>query len=61
MLLVAEVVGAATVEIPQPNTGSNVEVAKPQTFNGEAEKVSGFLMVYKLYIEMRISNAVVEE
>ena len=29
-------VKAATVGISRPNTGSNIEVAKPQTFNEEA-------------------------
>ena len=61
MLLAAWAGGAATVGIPQPNTRSDVEVAKPQTFNGEAEKVSGFLMACRLYIEMRIRNIAVEE
>ena len=61
MLLAAGAGRATTVGILQPNTESNVEVAKPQTFNGEAEKVSGFLMAYRLYIEMRIRNIAVEE
>ena len=46
---------------PWPNTGSNVEVAKPQTFNGEASKISRFLIAYKLYIRMRISEVVIKE
>jgi len=49
------------VGAPRPNTRLNVEVAKSQTFNGEASKVSGFLMVYKLYIRIRIRNVAVEE
>ena len=56
--IVGEVVA---VEIFQPNTGSNVKVAKLQTFNGKAEKVSGFLMAYRLYIRTRMRDAVVEE
>ena len=44
------------VGAPRPNTRLNVEVAKSQTFNGEASKVSGFLMVCKLYIRIRIRN-----
>ena len=43
----------------QPNTGSNIEVAKPQIFNGEARDVLGFLTVCKLYI--RIRETAVEE
>jgi len=40
---------------------SNIKVAKPQIFNGESEKVSKFLIAYKLYIRMRMRNIVVEE
>ena len=46
---------------PWPNTRSNVEVAKPQTFNGKASKISRFLISCKLYIRMRISEVVVKE
>lgn len=46
---------------PWPNTRSNVEVVKPQIFNGEASKISRFLIVCKLYIRMRISEVVVKE
>ena len=48
------------VEIPQYNTGSNIEVAKLQTFNREVGKVSGFLIVYRLYIRMRIRDTTIE-
>jgi len=42
-------VGVGTmVKIPQPNTGSNIEVAKPQTFNREVKKVLEFLTTYRL-------------
>ena len=44
-----------------PNTRSNVEVAKPQMINGEAERVSGFLIACKLYIKMRIRKVAAEE
>ena len=36
-------------------------MAKLQTFNGGAEKVLGFLMVYRLYIRMRIRNNMIGE
>jgi len=59
-----EVVGVGTrtvVEISQPNTRSNIEVAKPQMFNREVEKVLGFLIAYRLYIKMRMREAKIEE
>jgi len=43
------------------NTGSNAEVTKPQAFNRIAGKVSGFLMVYKLFIRIRMRNDSVEK
>jgi len=52
---------AAAVEISQPNKGSNVEVAKLQTFNREAGMVLGFLIAYRLYIRIRIRKIAVEE
>ena len=54
-------VGVATVEITKPNTSSNVEVIKLQTFNEDMSKVLGFLIACRLYIRMRIREAVVEE
>ena len=45
----------------QSSTESIIKVAKPQTFNGEARQVSGFLIVYKLYIRMRIREVIVEK
>ena len=53
--------GGEVAVIPWLNTESNIKVAKPQIFNGESEKVSKFLIVYKLYIRLRIRNIVVEE
>jgi len=43
------------------NTRSNIKVAKPPTFNEDANKVSGFIAAYKLHIRMRIRNISVEE
>ena len=40
----------------QLNTGSNIEVAKPQIFDGTTEKISGFITVCKLFIKIRIRN-----
>jgi len=39
----------------------NVDVVKPSTFNGEASKVLEFLMVFRLYVRMRMRDVVVEE
>jgi len=49
------------VVVPQPNTGSNIEVAKLQAFNEKAEKTLGFLTVCRLYIRIKMRNIAVEE
>jgi len=38
-LIAREVGGEAAVTISRPNLGSNIKVAKSQTFNGEIEKI----------------------
>jgi len=36
-------------------------VAKPPVFNGEVEKVKGFIMAYRLYLRIRMRGTIVEE
>jgi len=62
-LLAAGRVGEAEVAaaVLQPNTESNVEVAKPQIFNGKVGKILGSLTICKLFIRMKIRDIVVEE
>jgi len=36
------------------NTRSHIEVARPSIFSGEAEKIEGFIMAYKLYLRMKM-------
>jgi len=43
------------------NTGPNIEVAKLPVFNREAERVGGFITVYRLYLRMKMREAMVEE
>ena len=43
------------------NMGPHVEVAKPAIFNGEAEKVRGFVTAYRLYLRMKMREVTVEE
>ena len=57
--------GGGAGEIERRMTGSNmgphVEVAKPAIFNGEAEKVGGFITACRLYLKMKMREAMVEE
>jgi len=56
--------GAETREggaIERSNTGFNIKIAKLSVFNGEAERVGGFIMACKLYLRMRVREATVEE
>ena len=43
------------------NTRSNVEVAKLPIFNGDVSKIADFIIVYKLYIRMKIRKVLVEK
>jgi len=38
-----------------------MEVAKLAIFNGEVGKVGGFIMVCRLFLRMKLSEAMVEE
>jgi len=38
-----------------------MEVAKPAIFNGEAGMVGGFVIVYRLYLRMKMREVTVEE
>ena len=49
------------ITAPWPNTRSNIEVAKLQTFNEEANKVLKFLTAYKFFIRIKIRNRSVEK
>ena len=51
----------AEAEVFQLNTGSNVKVAKFQTFDRAIGKVLGFLIAYKLYIRIRMREIVVKK
>ena len=43
------------------NTGPHMEVAKPAIFNGEAGRIGGFVIIYRLYLRMMMNEAIVEE
>jgi len=43
------------------NAGPHMEVAKPAIFNGEAGKVGGFIMAYRLFVRMKLRGSTVEE
>ena len=43
------------------NIGSNIKVAKPLIFSREVEKVKGFITICKLYLRIKMREAIVEE
>ena len=43
------------------NTRSHMEVAKPAIFNGEREKVGGFITACRLFIRMKLGGRTMEE
>ena len=43
------------------NIGSQMEVAKPAIFNGKAGRVRGFVIACRLYLRMKMKEAIVEE
>ena len=45
----------------EPERMANLDVAKPQLFDGALSKVSGFIMKCKLYIRNKLAEATVEE
>jgi len=47
--------------VSQLSTKLNIDVAKPLIFNGEARQVSGFLMVCRLYVRIRMRKAAVKK
>jgi len=61
-----EQVAALSVQIGERGVGggvgtANMDVAKPQLFNGTLSKVSGFIMGCKLYLRNKMAGAMVEE
>jgi len=57
--------GAGTRGAERTTTGSNMgphmEMAKLAIFNGEVGKVGGFIIVYRLFLRMKLREATVEE
>jgi len=51
----------AVTAVLQSNIESNVEVAKPQTFNREVENILGFLTACKLHIQMRMRKVAIKK
>ncbi len=53
--------GVGTGGATESNMESHVEVAKPAIFNGETGKVGGFVTACRLYLRMKMREAMVEE
>jgi len=47
--------------VKESNAGSHMEVAKPPIFNGEVERVGGFITIYRLCLRIKIKEAMIEE
>ena len=62
-LAVMQVQGEAGAgeEVVGSNMGSHMEVAKPAIFNGEVEKVEGFITACRLFLRMKLRGTSVEE
>ena len=45
----------------EPERTANLDIAKPQLFDGTLSKVSGFITKYKLYIRNKLAETIVEE
>jgi len=62
-LLVAGGGGTGGTErgMTESNMGPQVEVAKPAIFNGEAGKVGEFVTACRLYLRMKMREAMIEE
>lgn len=52
---------SSRIVVLQLNTGSNIEVAKPQIFDETTENTSGFITVCKLFIRIKIRNNSIEK
>ena len=48
-------------DVEGSNTEFHMEVAKPPVFNGEAGKVGGFITACRLYLRMKMKEAIVEK
>jgi len=63
VLLAAGGVGVGSTErgTTGSNMGSQMEMAKPAIFNGEVGRVRGFVIACRLYLRMKMREAIVEE
>jgi len=59
--LTAQVEGRAERGVGAEAGTANMDVAKPQLFNGTSSKISGFIMGCKLYVRNKLVEVIVEE
>ena len=53
--------GGAEREVAEVSRSYQMEVAKPAIFSGEVEKVGGFVTTCRLYLRMKMREAMVEK
>ena len=60
-MLMAAIAGEVIGRARDGGGAMSIEVARLQVFDGTSSKITGFIMAYKLYIKIKMREAVVEK